>query len=78
MFLKQIHFYQSNVTNISYTVFLATLSTTLLSLFQSKGTVVNLSTSILSPAFKLARPDFTVNLDVSALLRFSIQLLLHN
>ena len=42
------------------------LFTTLLSLFKSTGTVFNLSTSILSSsAFKLAKFDFSANLDVS-------------
>ena len=59
------------VTNLSYTVFLTSLSTTLLRLNKSKGTVFNLSISILSTsAFKLAKSDFAVKLDVSTPVAF--------
>ena len=55
------------VTNLSYRVFLTTsLSTTLLSLLKSGGTVFSLSMSILSTsAFKLSKSDFAAELDVS-------------
>ena len=59
------------VTNLSYTVFLTSLSTTLLRLNKSKGTVFNLSISILSTsAFKLAKSDFAAKLDVSTPVAF--------
>ena len=51
------------VTNFSYTVFLTTLSTTLLSLNKSKETVFNLSIS--TSDFKLAKSDFAAKLDLS-------------
>ena len=60
------------VTNLSYTLFLTTLlSTTLLSLNKSKGTVFNLSISILSTIdFKLAKSHFAAKLDVSTPVAF--------
>ena len=52
------------MTNLSYIVFLTTsLSTTLIALLKSAGTVLSLSVSILSTsAFKLAISDFAAKL----------------
>ena len=53
----------SFLTNLSYSVFLTTFFTTLLSLAKSLGTGVNLSISNLSTSvFKLAKFDFSVKL----------------
>ena len=57
------------VTNLSYTGFLTTsLSTTLLILYRSIGTVFSLPVSI--KGFKQAKFNFAAKLDVSASLAF--------
>ena len=54
-----------------YSFLAKSLLTTLLNLLKSKGTVFNLSTSILSIlAFKLAKLDFAATLDVSTPVTF--------
>ena len=57
------------VTNLSYTVFLATsLSTILFRFYQSAGTVFSLFISILSTsAFKPAKSDFAAKVNLSTL-----------
>ena len=62
----------SSITNLSYTVFWTTLwFTALLSLLKPTRTVFNSSTSSLSiSVFRLAKSDFSANLDVSTPVAF--------
>ena len=59
------------VTNFSYTLFLTTLFTTLLSLHKSTGTVFNLSISNSSTSdFKLTKSTFLAKSDLSTPVAF--------